>query len=141
MKDLLAINTVYYSLGSNGNLQKGAASALTWCCGGRTAEVLLLSLMMMEFDPTYGLAFCYWYQKKVSETKLVPLIPAWPPSCGGDTLSAASCPLYALGVLAQAGLLNQQPSVSSALGRGKFVFPTLAGKAATTKVGWINSIV
>ena len=135
------MNTVYYTLGGDDNIQRGAASALTWSGGGRTAEVLLLSLPMIEFDPTYDLAFCYWYQKKVSETKLVPLIPAWPPSCGGNPLSAASCPLYALGVLAQAGLLNQQPSASSALGRGKFLFPTHAGKAPTTKVGWMNSIL
>lgn len=135
------MNTVYYTLGSNDNIQRGAASSLTWSGGGRTTEVLWMSLETMEFDPTYELAFCYWYQKKVSETKLVPFIPAWPPSCGGDPLSAASCPLYALGALAQAGHLNQQPSATSSLGRGKFVFPTLAGKAATTKVGWMNSIL
>ncbi len=116
---------MYYTLGDAINLQRGAASTLTWCGGGRTTEALLVCFQTMEFDPTYQLAFCYWFQKKVSETKLVPLVPAWPQSCGGDPLSAAACPLYALGVLAQDGLLNLKPSATSSLGQGKFVFPNL----------------
>jgi hypothetical protein len=132
---------VYYSLGGNEHISKAAAAALTWVAGGRTAEVCEISFQMMEFDPTYKIAFVYWHQKKVSDTKLVPLIPAWPPSSGGSPLSAAVCPLYALGSLAAAGLFNQRPSAVSSLGVGKFVFPSLAGKADSTQVGWVNAIL
>ena len=139
--DVHKLGTLYYSLGGNDNIIKAALAALTWAAGGRTAEVCLISFMMMVYDPTYNLPIIYWHQKKVSDTKLVPVIAAWPPSSGGSPLSAAMCPLYALGSLAAAGLFNLRPSAVSTLGVGKFVFPSLAGKADSTQVGYINGVL
>ncbi len=109
---------------------------MTWSGVGRAGEAQSVLLDSITYNKSFKNFFLHWYQTKVSDVKLIPLLSAAP-----GPNAAWLCPFVAIGVMMMTGSVNStvtEPGDGSQT-RGDYLFTFLANKSANSMIKYLGT--
>ena len=120
------------------SLVRLAYSQLTYSSVGRAGEAADVLHESISYNKSFESFFVSWYQTKVSDTKVIPMLPAAP-----GPNAAAMDPFMALAYYFITGTLNALVPNEDDDGttQGTLLFPTLASKTPNALVKYLGSIL